>query len=681
MLSFFHKKNTEKLFLTLSVCEGTVATALWSASSSGIVMIKYSSPVIWNHEVEASLIEASDSAFEELGVQANAVKEVLLGLPDAWAQNQSIAVDKKVILKKLTDQLNLKSVGFVISMEAIVALFREQKKLETDSLLLFVSKCQLQLMSIIQGVAGEIIKVDRSGSLVHDILEGVGSGSDKPLPPRILLVSQDYTGQEFENLGKELEIGAWEEASISHPPKVEALPATLILEAVSLCGGKEVAKVMGIINPRADDMSLTPPPSSSGFSPVKPPTDEPHLGEDKTSSEQLPLGVHTPVTHKFSFRRKYLLLFFVFLITCLGITSVFGLRALMNVSLSVVIETKQIEFDADLTVDASAAQTDPQNNILKAELRSREITDTAQGITTGVKEIGDKATGQVTIYNRTTVGARTFKAGTVIKLDDKVQFVLDSDVTVPAGTSETEYVGKASVKVTATNIGAASNLDKGVELVVGTFDKASFVAKTDDVFTGGSSRNIQVVSQIDQKKLSDTLYAQLKTRALETFTQTADPNENIILSDQVKIKSKLFSDEVGKEVKSFTLTMVVETTAIVYTNQDLALFATQKLAEQIPSGAQLQPERTLIEVNTQEVISDTKTKVGAKIISSIIPAFDGQQIAKVLAGKNLEEARRFLDAQTSISTYTLRVKPALSAKLFNHLPQNSQRIFVTSQIK
>jgi hypothetical protein len=154
----------------------------------------------------------------------------------------------------------------------------------------------------------------------------------------------------------------------------------------------------------------------------------------------------------------------------------------------------------------------------------------------------------------------------------------------------------------------------------------------------------------------------------------------VILSDKVGVTKKQYSDDIGKEVKSFTLTMAVTATAIVYTNDDIVSFATQKLAAQIPAGAVLKSDHVTVEINNQQAISDTKTTVKAKISSVIIPGFDGLQIAKVLAGKSQEEAGTFLSSQHAIASYNLVYQPIFAAKIMRYLP-SSEKITVTTKIE
>lgn len=681
MLSFFSRKSPDKLFLSLVISEGTVAGALWKASSEEQNVLQYSRPVPWDSEAENSLIDSSDVALDELGTQVNSVKEVLLGLPESWATGLTIAAEKKSLLKKLADQLNLKSVGFVIVPEAITALFREREKAGLNALLIFVSEKTVQLLPILHGQSGTQAKVGRSDSLVKDIIEGCARGNYSSLPGRILLASQDLTEAQMTSSQQELQATEWKDKLFLHHPRVDLVPPQMILDAVSLSGGKEVALALGIskAHQEATETEIEEDSQSQAFD-FKPIEEEKTIEKEtpvtEESHEKLDVGGLMPSKRKFPKALMLVILAFFLFAGIVG-AAYFGLATAARAEVFVLVKTKSVSFDSTLTIDANASESNPEANILKATKRTKEVTDTSEALTTGSKIIGDKAKGAVTIYNRTTVGSKIFLAGTILKLDEKVQFTLDADVTVPIGTPDNGLVGKASAKVTAVNFGAESNIDKGVQLSIGGFDQSSFYALTEDKFAGGTSRTVQVVSEADQKKLADALYARLKQQALASFNSEISPEENVVLSDVATVTKKQFSDDIGKEVKSFTLTMTVAASAIVYSNQDISVFATAKLASQIPQGAVLQADKTVIEIKEQKNISDSKSLIRATISSVIIPAFDEEKISQLLSGKTLEDAYGFLDSHEGIASYKVAFKPSFAGNVLGKFPSQSKNIKVT----
>src|SRR5260221_9850477 len=383
LLPLFSRKTPSKQLLSLVISEGTVAAALWSIGEAGPKVLKTSAPVVWNSDAESSLVEASDVALEDLGSQANTTKDVLLGLPENWAQNQSIAPDKKHMLKFLTDQLNLKSVGFVITQEAIAALFRDREHTGCNALLVFVSQKNVYLLNILHGKASESVNVGRSESLVKDIIEGSARGNFSALPARILLASQDLTQEEMSTSEHELQATVWDEKLFIQVPRIDVVSSHIILEAVSVAGGKEVARALGILKEGKESGDLVKnekeeeknDDKSFGFAPVggeDSGVDEPGETDQKEDTdEDSPLDFGIDETPAPKFAAQKILIIVIALLVLLDVSAALafgGTKAVEQATVNAVIKTQPVSFDSILTIDANATQTDPESGILKASL-------------------------------------------------------------------------------------------------------------------------------------------------------------------------------------------------------------------------------------------------------------------------------------------------------------------------
>ncbi|KXK11736.1 MAG: hypothetical protein UZ22_OP11002000297 [Microgenomates bacterium OLB23] len=100
------------------------------------------------------------------------------------------------------------------------------------------------------------------------------------------------------------------------------------------------------------------------------------------------------------------------------------------------------------------------------EKKTEVIETEASVATTGTKEIGEKATGEVTIFNATE-SDKTFKKGTKLIASGSRSFILDSDVTVKAAEKTVTSSGdiltttsKEKANITAEDIGTDYNLAK-----------------------------------------------------------------------------------------------------------------------------------------------------------------------------------------------------------------------------
>jgi hypothetical protein len=102
-----------------------------------------------------------------------------------------------------------------------------------------------------------------------------------------------------------------------------------------------------------------------------------------------------------------------------------------------------------ITLDASAQEIDLAQMIIPAQELEEVIRESKEKETTGTKIVGDKAKGEVIIYNRTNK-EKTLDGGTVLTGPGGLEFTLNEEVVIAsesAGPDYTTIPGKATVSV------------------------------------------------------------------------------------------------------------------------------------------------------------------------------------------------------------------------------------------
>lgn len=113
---FSSSPKKDKLFLGLVLTQQSVQAILWKIAKSGISVIKTSE--IIDIKDEDQTIVQTDQALQGLGKLAENLDEVLLGLESSWVNPKGVVDNKKPLLKKITEDLDLKPVGFVVTLES-----------------------------------------------------------------------------------------------------------------------------------------------------------------------------------------------------------------------------------------------------------------------------------------------------------------------------------------------------------------------------------------------------------------------------------------------------------------------------------------------------------------------------------------------------------------------------------
>jgi hypothetical protein len=177
---------------------------------------------------------------------------------------------------------------------------------------------------------------------------------------------------------------------------------------------------------------------------------------------------------------------------------------LPKATVTLTVAPKPLAHQFDLTADSTVTDIAAEGSVLPAALAQITVTTHKTRPATGTKLIGDRAAGEVTIINGTST-ERSFPAGTTISSPSGLKFTLTSSVTIASasGTADPNSYqpGKATVKITAVDIGPDANLTAGTQFKIGSFSFLDYVAKNDSAFVGGSSRQVAAVSKDDLSAL------------------------------------------------------------------------------------------------------------------------------------------------------------------------------------
>jgi hypothetical protein len=173
---------------------------------------------------------------------------------------------------------------------------------------------------------------------------------------------------------------------------------------------------------------------------------------------------------------------------------------------TVVVSAKTVDKAVSVPVTVGAdVQSDSSAGKLQAVVKKDKSTQTVDFVATGKKNLGEKATGKIKIYNTNSTSV-TIASGTQVQSAEGLNFVTSGAVTVPAATVDfiPPYLHKSSanVDVVAAEGGEKYNGASGSVSGVPSNTEASFVGTA----SGGTDKMATVVSQAD----IDGAKAQLK---------------------------------------------------------------------------------------------------------------------------------------------------------------------------
>lgn len=695
-------------FFVIYFGEHMVKAALWQVLDQKIELMTMSTPQPWKEE--SALVDASDHALQQLGKDSEQVKKTLFALEPTWVNQQGILAEKKALFQHLTKELSLEAVGFVVIPEAIIQYQLNRKGNSLQCFVLEVLAERVSMTIVKNGKLGQQEMVGRSQNVVDDMKEGFARFQDGALPSLVFLYSNFLTIEELEEARQRLlELDLLKDNTFMQQPTFEVISEEDILDIILQTGGRAVAESHHLIDPAqpvvvesaaadltlgdvaeqeaspavelAIDPSLYPAPAPMvrrGDVPEQEPMNSaPAFPQDFPEDNTFPGQEYSEKKTGFPMHPVLFGVIGVVLgILALAAVFFFSSGKVMSAVADVQLKTQTVNKQLELKLDPTASASDPTTGILKAEIIKQTANGEKSAETTGKKIIGEKATGKVTLFNRTS-SSKTFQAGTLLKAGTR-KYLLEKTETVASASTGTNFEtkpGTVEATVTAADIGAESNMAKETEMTIDTFSTDTYVARSLTDLAGGTSREIKAVSQKDQDELLAALKKQLNEEAVKSLQDQAGTGKYVFPTNRVKVVTSKFSTEVGKETNSLSLTMSVEAEALSYSAEELKTLANQVITSSVPSGYTVSEDA--IQLLTTPVTSSTSSaqvSIKADINAAAKPQAKVEEWKKQLEGMQLGAATALLKGKPEIAEAKITLQPALFARFISTLPKDPTKI-------
>lgn len=716
-----NKKNNNELFISLLLTDISVSSALWKIVEGQVHILNQSSVRYYQSE-DDQLIQC-DESLQDLGKESEKTDQVLFALEPEWATQTEIKVPHDERLQELCKSLSLEAVGFVLSTEALINHLTSDNHY-LSALVVYLGSTSLTLNVLHQGQIQKTLSVGRSENILLDIqevlarLNGDLEKSGKKFPLNMVLASASVEDENLSLYQQQLLSIDWvSEYGFIQQPVVEVVKSKEVLEAVVKQGGVAVAKDSGLITKEVDmsfeseddelideeqtelmSDSLAVPGSANITSPVKETAVATSFGvpiavdqvgpKSNDQSGALASKENQPRISKKkkpSKKQKIKLIIAVAVILGLLVSALVSfvlLKSSYQVAIAIQPSVHRLDKELNILLDSSISKSDPELNLLKAEKITKEMSGDESTLTTGVKQVGEKATGEIRILNKTD-SDKTFDKGTVVYAGS-LEFVLDEEVKVPAskvevsstGDSEKREYGQKNVKVVAKEIGTESNVSKDTDFKIESFSTETYSAKAVENFTGGSSREIRVVSESDYQELLTTLRQKLLKKARDEMLESQKIDLHIVPTEEFKIISQEYNAEIGDEANEVSLSLKIEVNGLTYTNQDLLDLARVVLADDVPQNYEfvdngLKVDSKLIE---SEEEGNSQLRIEAKLEGKAQAKVDTESLINDLPNLQIDEVNSKLTQLEEVDEVEFEFTPSFAGSLFKKMPSNIEKI-------
>lgn len=747
--------------LGLVINEKRIKSAVWNLSGSEESLI-FGTSEGWGNESAEELIVAADtsiaSAVAKLPhLEGKQPTKVILGLPEHWVEGNSVNPKKVTILQKVCQKLLLKSLGFVVTPEAIAHFLREEEGGLPSIILVNLGEAEIIVSLVAKGKFLGSKIVGRSDSLALDLEEGLlRFDYQSVLPNRILLIEDADLSGDIEELKQTLVAYPWvgpeneKKLNFLQLPKIEVAEPDFEVRAVVVAGkhelGLEVAKEPAVTKEarleeavgvkekltveevtvvpegniesakdelfseataedfgfvKGEDILLNQPSLEEGEllatkkqvsmeTEVVPPKPLPEIKKKRPVNLKFwqsfpsrfnflaklkPSAGFARPSFRFAFNKTLVLLLVVMLVVSgLGF---FSFYSLAKAEVKILVQPQKVEKEFEFTISSKTSSVDSEKMVVPTREMIAEVSGSKTGNVNGKKIIGDKAKGEVSIYNgneKTKILAK----GTVLKGLNGLKFLLDDQVTTASKTADltaippVEKWGEVKATVVASDIGAEYNIVAGSTFSLESGGEAILI-KNSPAFSGGSSREVQAVSKEDREGLQKSLLTELEKNASQEIAGKLSPSD-YLLPDSLQLTSKAdhFNHELGDEAGSLTLEGKATFSVLYLKDEDFRVLADKNISQLVPEGYQKEPSKE----ESHFALSDkVKGAYTAKIQGEFIPALGIGDIPRKLRAKTFIQGEKVINSLPQVAGVNISIWPKLFSFL-KVLPLKEQNITV-----
>ncbi len=636
---FSNKSDNEIVYLGLFLKQDEGVSFLLESGKGGIKILrreKFAYSNGWDKLTE----DVDEVLFKIEKETKKTVKETIFFVYSHLIDQKTGSIDKFYLnkIKNLSQNLELKPIGYLECHEAVVLQIEKEEQLSLTAIVLELDKNDVDLFIYKSGRKIYFQKITRTNNIINDLESTLLAIRDKiVLPSRIII----YNSVNLDDLSMQIISYRWRQEIFIQTPRVEIISELRIYQSlVNLFYNQlinheektihssysEEKEVMGfMIGQEVNDTkeSLIPP----GFSLIN----------------QLFRLLRSIKIPKLSINIT-LITSFILIAVSLFLVEFF----LHKADIIVYAPTKEIKKEL-LIPDSSIS--------IHYATKSAELE--VNKIATGKKSIGNNAKGEVTVYSFDDKD-KIFPKGTAVELGG-IGFILDNEVKVAASTlvadGSAKLPGKTKAKVIASAIGPESNLEKGQRFKISDQPISLFFAINESNFSGGSKKDIKTVAKNDLEDLR-ILAIDKGKESFEVNKKDSSGKEKMIpdLTDY-KLEDLVFSKEVGEEATEVGLKTKIVFSYYGYGEGELLNYLKDEFKKTVPTGYLISLDKIIYKIEK----ANKEKNIVVLTINAKTKSIKDIKISEVLnkiAGKNKSQLDSIFKNDFSLIGYKLNIKPA-----------------------
>ena len=705
-----------KNFWLISVQDSDLTVCLVGVKDTGYSIISTGPSQSWSSSSPASFINAIDKSLSSASQQASLdlsqePSAVTFILPPFWVSaDGKITSSKFDLIESTCKKLKLQPLGFIANDEAIAEAVNQKDGFPSSFILLHLDPKTASLSLVYLGkVKLRLFKnysPPFSPSVLYSMLLEIKK--DTVLPPQIIVFGS-YTDSVIDNLNSYSWTNQKDTKVFLHIPQISPYNQSKVLGIYTQVIARQIdpasqpesspSSPSDLPHPTADtEFPISPdnqleeidpadlgfgastaplppplpltPPSSPPPPPLPPPLPQTSL-ETTPSRPRRRLKFKIPRPNRsfglFLLALSPLLILFPFLFS--------------QAQLTIFITPYSFDKQVDITMDATIDSFDVDHRLIPVRKNSFTFDSSVTTATTGIKIIGQPATGEIKIYNKQAQAQKLDKDNSLTDSTGK-KFQLINPVQVAPSSSDLDQgiitLGQTKASIVALDIGSEYNIDKDTQLNFDDFSSDLLIAKTLEDFSGGTKEEVRAVSQEDKDLLKQKINQAIKNSVDQNVDHQTDQLDHVVMQT-VKINTGRidYSREIGEAVDEITASAITTITVFsLQPGQKEAIIKALLSSEENFSDSQIDPDRFDFNFTIDRIDPDTASGSLA-IQGQSLPSLDIDQFKKAISGKSTKKTDQIIK-QTLPRAYNYNIKTNLPfLGRFTPLPFRPKNITIT----
>ncbi|MBI2063037.1 MAG: hypothetical protein HYT61_02220 [Candidatus Yanofskybacteria bacterium] len=330
-------------------------------------------------------------------------------------------------------------------------------------------------------------------------------------------------------------------------------------------------------------------------------------------------------------------------------------------SARIIISPQKQDLNFPLKISASSLATSVDFDFNRIPGQRFGYKDSESGTfeATGQKDVAQKASGKITIYNKGFTTQRLV-ATTRFKSQDGLIFRIPQTITVPAatktGTVATEGVIESAVYADRPgpeyNIAPTTFSVPGLE---GTPKFEDFYAESEKPMTGGVIGLSKVVTEEDFIKGQEAVTAKLKEKILQSLNDQAGELK-ILDSIMIKFDPPISNAKVGEAVENFQITVGGTASTLAFRESDI-LELIKNYISQKGNLELVEKNLTLNSTNPQNNTDNTTMTFDMQVSGQAAVKVDQEKILKDIQGMKEDAIRDYFKNMKEVESARITLSP------------------------